>query len=306
MVDRNWTSRVTAAAASTAHARLVGAVDWGATVARDVAGHVGDAVSAVPDLVTRIEGPTLPLREPWGIGLGQVLSGHPALPESLRGVVGRLDHFGRLQISPTAINFDGDTVRWEKVEEVRFASVLEVITSRALDHEAARLASLLPPVPGRGWLVRQAVGILVALCLAVAGPERDDDVAVDGGPADDGAVGIPVSLTYRGLARRKELTPGVFAALVAAATPSISEAIAAVARERGITVTVASVTRARQQALALRRMAGAVSSRFGRPDEPLPIEGPDGLDDPEGGPVEGHHALEGPDACERPDDGPVE
>jgi hypothetical protein len=272
MVDRNWTKRVTQAAASTARDRMLDTVNRGAILAKGVGGAVGDAAAAVPELITHIEGPRLPLLESWDIGLGQILSGHPGLPENLRGAVGHLDRLGRLRISPDAISFDGDQVRWERVDEIRFGPVLDVITSAALQHEARRLTSLLPPVPGRKWLVQQALGSLVALCLAAAGPVIDDP-GTDGEPDDGAAPGIPVSVTYRGLARRKELTPGVFAALVAASTPSISEAIAAIARERGIRVTVAPVPRSRTQALALRRMAGAVSSRIGRRDEPLAIEG---------------------------------
>jgi hypothetical protein len=274
MADRNWANRAAHAAASTARARVRGAVERGATLARGVAGTVGDAAGAVPDLITAIDGPRLPLCDAWGIGLGSVLSTHPGLPENLRGIVGQLDRLGRLEISPTAIGFDGESARWEKVEEVRFASVMDVITSRALEHEAERLTSLLPPVPGRKWLVRQALGVLVALCVAIAGPEYDD-VMVDGESGDAFALGVPVSVSYRGVVRRKELTPGVFATLVAAATPSVSEAIAAVARERGITVIVASASRSRKQALAMRRMAQTVFNQFGPMDEPPALESAD-------------------------------
>src|SRR5947207_12515318 len=120
MVDRNWTKRVTQAAASTARDRLLGTADRGATLAKGVGGAVGQAADGVRDLITNIERPRVPLLETWGIGLGQILSCRAGLAESLRGAVGRLDRFGRLEISSDAISFDGDEVRWEKVDEIKF------------------------------------------------------------------------------------------------------------------------------------------------------------------------------------------
>jgi len=274
MVDRNWTKRV-AKTASSARERVHDTVNRGATLARGVGGAVGDAAAAVPELIRSIEGPRLPLRERWGVGLGQVLNGHPGLPENLRGVVSHLDRLGHVQISPDAIGFDGGEVRWEKVEEIRFGPALDLLTSQALQHEAERLTSLLPPVPGRKWLVQQAVGVLAALCLAVAGPEADADPETGGEPDNALAAGIPVSVAYRSLARRKDLTPGIFAALVAASTPGISEAIVAIAQERGIKVTIAPAARSRAQALAMRRMAAAVADRLGRKDGPLAVDSGD-------------------------------
>lgn len=271
MVDRNWTKHVTHVAASTARDRVLGTLNRGATLAKGVGGAVGETAAGLPELIKSIEGPRLPLLETWSIGLGQVLSGHPGLPKNLRGAVGHLDSLGRLEISPDSISFDGDEVRWEKVDEIRFGPVLEVVTSRALQHEAKRLTALFPPVPGRRWLVRQAIGALVALCLAAAGPATDEDPERVGEPDESAAQGIPVSIAYRGYARRKELSPGVFAALVAASTPSISAALAAIAQERGIKVTLAPVPRFRAQALALRRTAISLSSRIGHEDQPLAL-----------------------------------
>jgi hypothetical protein len=77
MVDRNWTKRVTRAAASTARDRVHDTVNRGAILAKNLSGAVGDAAAAVPELITKIEGPRLPLLETWNIGLGQILSLDP-------------------------------------------------------------------------------------------------------------------------------------------------------------------------------------------------------------------------------------
>jgi hypothetical protein len=60
--------------------------------------------------------------------------------------------------------------------------------------------------------------------------------------------------------------------LIAATTPSVSEAIAATARERGIKVTIAPPSRSHRQAIAMRRLVDSVSSRFGPGDELPAIE----------------------------------
>jgi hypothetical protein len=261
MVDRNWTKRVTQAATSTARDRILDAVNHGAALAGGIGSAVGDAAASASELITNIEGPLVPLRQPWGSGLGQILGTHPALPDNLRSTVNRLDRLGRIRMSPEMIGFDGEDVRWERVDEIAFGPVQDVITSHALQHEARRLTTLLPPVPGRKWLVRQALQILVGLCRAVADRSVDDSES-------EGAPSIPVSVTYRGsLGRRKELTPGVFAALVAASAPTFSEAVMMIAAERGIRITVAPVPRSRAQATAIRKMANAMSRRLTRADE---------------------------------------
>jgi hypothetical protein len=275
MVDGRWTSIIAAASGARGHVRdTIGRVAEGA---RDVGDGAGNVATGLAELVARIEGPVLPLREIWSVGLGQLLADHPKLPDQLRGVVGHLDRLGQLQLSPTMISFDGHVAGWDKVEEITFGPPMDVITSHALQHEVGRLTALLPPVPGRAWLVRQAVGVLVALCLAVAERATTDE-SPDAGDGDrDTVPGIPVSVTYGGLVRRKDLTPGVFAALVAASTPTFSEAITLMARDRGIRVTVAPPSRSRRQAIVLRQLADSMVGRFGRGDEPPAIESADSV-----------------------------
>ncbi len=276
MADGKWKNRVAAASAARGHAR--DAMSRGAQVAKDLGGTVRQGTTTVSELVAGIEGPRVPLEGSWGVGLGRVLSGHPMLSDGLRRIVGHLDRFGQIGLSPTAINIDGQEVRWEKIDEITFAAPADVITSHALQIEVKRLKSLLPPVPGRAWLVGQVVGVMVALCLAVAGP------TTEGSPDDDDevSIGVPVSVTYGGLVRNKQLTSGVFAALIAASRPTVSEAITLIAQERGIKVTVAPPSRSQRQAVAMRRIADSMASRFAPTDDLLAIgdaETVEGADD---------------------------
>ena len=274
MPDGNWKNRIAAASAARGHVR--DAMSRGAQVAKDLGGTVRQSTSTVSELVAGIEGPPVPLGISWGVGLGQVLSGHPKLSDGLRRLVGHLDRFGQIGLSPSAINFDGEEVRWEKVDEIIFAAPSDVITSHALQMEVKRLKSLLPPVPGRAWLVGQVVGVMAALCLAVAGPTEtstDDD--------DEVSIGVPVSVMYGGLMRRKQLTPGVFAALIAASRPTVSEAITRIAQERGIKVTAAPPSRSHRQAVAMRGLAASITSRFTPSDDLLAIEDAETVGDDE-------------------------
>ena len=248
------------AKALTATSRMRDAVARSAGRAKLVGGAIGDTASAVPEMIAAIKGPELPLRETWSVGIGQVLSGHPQLPAKLRGLALSLDRLGHLQISPDAIGFDGEEVPWKKIKGITFGPAMDVVTSRSLQHEVGRLTRRLPPVPGRDWLVRRAVEFLVALCYAAAGKDDADANA----PGADAAIGVPMSITYGGALRSRDLAPGVFAALVAASVPAVSEAIASTARERGITMTIAPQSRSREQAIAMRKLADSLADRLGR------------------------------------------
>jgi hypothetical protein len=280
MGEKRWTERAARAQEATSDAamRVRGFASRSATRAaaraRGVGGAIGGVAATVPELIASIEGPEVPLREAWSVGLGQVLSGHPKLPDILHGVALNLDRLGHLQISPDAISFDGEAVPWEEINEIKFGPALDVVTSHALQNEVGRLTARLPQLPGRDWLVRQAIEVLVALCLAAAGAAHEEDPAgrsVDA-VGDGVPSGVPVMITYGGPVRHKELTPGVFVALIAASIPSVSRAILSLAHARGIKVTVAPPSRSRKQAIVMRKIAGSLSGRLGRGGERRAIE----------------------------------
>lgn len=260
-----------AAAKTVAHAGTAG---------QTVVAHAGaagqtvkDAAATVAGLVGDIEGPSIPQQGPWSVGVGQILRRHPQLPPKLGGVVGGLDRLGFLAISAEAITFDRETVNWDSIEEIRFGLAADVLTSQALQTEVRRLTSLLPPVPGRAWLVRRIIELLGAFCLAAASRAGDDDE-----PDHQDTLGVPVGIVYRRRLRRGELTPGVFVALAAASVPTIVPAITAMASEHGITVTMAPRSRSRRQAEAIRRVAGALAERLARSQDTPEIESADSHD----------------------------
>jgi hypothetical protein len=271
MAENRWSKRIPQSAVSKV-AQVRDAVGHGAEIAAQRAGAVSDSVrragATIPELVSEIEGPELPLHGEWSTGLGRILSQHPSMPGGLRGTVAHLDRLGQIRISPEAVGFDGEQVRWSDVSEIKFGPLVDVVTSQALDHEIRRITALLPPVPGRSWLVRQAADLLVALCLAAAGSY----VEADPSDKDEDQPGIPVAITYRKRLRTRDMTPGLFVALVAASAPTISQAITSIARERGVAISNTPPSRARRQALALREIAGRLSGLMSRPETQLMIE----------------------------------
>jgi len=291
MGEKRWTGRAARAqeAASNATSRMRGAVSQGAARtaarARGVGGAIGGMAATVPQLIADIEGPTVPLQEAWSVGLGQILSTHPRLWDGLRSGAVSLDRLGYLEISPDAISFDHNAVAWDEITEIKFGPAVDVVTSHALHNEIGRLTARLPPMPGRDWLVRQAVEVLVALCLATVGTVPDEDADTTSGAVGDRTpMGVPVMITYGSAVRPSKLVPGVFVALIAASIPSVSQAIAQIARERGIKVTFAPPSRSRQHAITMRKVAGSLSGRLRHGSEPQALEGgtgrkPTDLDD---------------------------
>jgi hypothetical protein len=242
MPEKSWLGR----AADKATAHVQSAVQHGVAAA-------GDAAASVTALVTQIEDPPTPLVEAWQVGIGELLADHPRLPGPLGSVVRSLDKLGQVLISPVALGFDCETVAWDKVVEIRFGPLIEVATSTALHHEVDRIARRLPPVPGQ-WLLRQAIDLLVAVVRAAAGAVPDEAQA---------RIGIPVTIVHGGRFHRREMGVGVFGALILGAHPVASEAVAAIARERGITVTTAPWSRSGLRALAIRQLVGSMYERAG-------------------------------------------
>ncbi|MBM0255995.1 hypothetical protein [Micromonospora sp. 4G55] len=220
-----------------------------------------------------VDGPALPLQETWAVGLGDLLRDHPEFPGMPGIAVGYLNKLGSLAISSKSISFDGTEVPWNKIEEIEFGSASELLISRALEHEIERLTDQLPPMPGRAWLVRQAVDVLIALCSSADVPDGNTRLR-SAGMVGETSVGVPVKIAFRAgrLRGSRKLTPGMFVTLVAALVPNTSAAISAIARERGVKITASPPLRYREQAVAIRQVAGAVAERLRRGNQPHSIE----------------------------------
>ena len=196
--------------------------------------------------------PAVPLREPWHAGLGGLVGAHPRVPAGVRRLLGVLDRFGQITLELESFDLDGERVRWNDVTHVRLAPVVEVVSAEVLHHEIGRLTSMLPPVPGRKWLVRQATDVLVGLCFASAATVRgrgSDHPDPDG----DGRV-IPAVVVVRTRTGHKDVTPSLFSALVCAAVPGVTEALITAANAHGAAIGRAAPSPGRQHAQSLRAL----------------------------------------------------
>ncbi|MCK0173607.1 MULTISPECIES: hypothetical protein [Mycobacteriaceae] len=157
------------------------------------------------------------------IGVGDTLARLVPGPEVLDEALRLLNRFGGVTISDEAVEYDGDSVDWEDVKEIRTHALLGYLFSGALEQQVGRLP--LPWFPFRGLLVETAAQVALTTLVAATGP-------VLGGTRN---VRIPSDVRYRGLLRDRELSPGVLAALLLA-LPSVQQEVVSAAERHGVAV----------------------------------------------------------------------
>jgi hypothetical protein len=178
----------------------------------------------VEALLKRMRPPPGPITERWALGIGDIVADTAHLPKWLRGAVGFLNRFGGLAISPEALEFDGDDVKWSKVTEIDTRNLVEYLLSGAVEKQVDRLP--VPWFPGRARLLGLASAAVLTLLMATARQQIEDHADVR----------IPAEVHYRGLIRRdKVLSPGVLSTLILA-DPRVSECVIATAEANGVTV----------------------------------------------------------------------
>jgi hypothetical protein len=199
--------------------------------------------------------PTLPLAEPWKLSIGGIVAAHPKAPRLTGRLLGPLDRFGAIEIGPDEIGFDGDTVAWDKVTEVRTRSGAELAVGALWDFAIDDLRSRLPPVPGRKWAVTKVLQVLLAMTV-------DLDKQAEG---EDGPQHVACEIIHRGrIQRNKKTTTGVFSALALCALPQVGEALASAAGERGIPVVPAKPyehVSANERVARMRRQRAALAAK---------------------------------------------
>jgi hypothetical protein len=160
----------------------------------------------------------------WALGIGDLVADHSLTPDKLRGLVRRLNYFGGVAIREDAVEFDGDTVEWADVDEVRTRSLIEYMFTGGLDSQIDKL-----PVP---WFPfrRKVLGAIsrAALTLLLAAAKQQ----LEGGAMD---IRIPAEVHYRGMLFSRELAPGMLAALILA-DPAVRACFEATAQAHGVTV----------------------------------------------------------------------
>lgn len=214
-----------------------------------------DDVSWLQSLLVRRRPPRGPASGRWALGIGDMVADHSLTPGWLRGVARKLNYFGGVAISEDAVEFDGDTVEWADVEEVRTRSLLEYLFTGGMDHQIDKL-----PVP---WFPfrRKVLGAIsrAALTLLLAAAKQQ----LEGGALE---IRIPAEVRYNGLVRTRELTPGMLAAVVLA-DPAVRACFEATAQAHSVTVCPAEddvMQDADERAEQIKSMLASVQAKVDR------------------------------------------
>ncbi|WP_344833602.1 hypothetical protein [Actinocorallia longicatena] len=186
----------------------------------------------------------------WKLSVGGIIGRHPKTPGTVRKLLGLLDDFGAVEIGPDEIGFDGTTVAWDRVIEIRRHSTADLLPDVVMDREVDRIRDFLPPVPGRKWVVTRATETLLTLVMAARGAGGGDSV-------------IPCEIVYRNrLGRTAELPAGLFAATILTLMPAASETLMSTAHQRGIPIImVASTSPKADRAERLRKASARLADR---------------------------------------------
>lgn len=250
MSDKGWIGRVAGKATSRA---------------REQAGAAAETLALrVPEVIDGIGAPQVPLQAEWGIGFGRFAADLIRVPDRLRPLTRRLDGVGAIALSPSAVSIDGTAAAWKDVTEITFGTVPDAFTANLADDLAERLTALLPRIPGRGWLVRQAIDTVMAIGLVIQG-------RTPGGP-EDGPAHVLMSVSYRGRFGKKELTPGLFALQISSLMPAVAAAAVELATRHGVKVVVRPASRSASRADTMRELVGRLKARADQTPEVEPEE----------------------------------
>lgn len=176
----------------------------------------------------RVAGPTTcPPSEPWEVSVVQLLKSSMDVPVVAAKALGLLDRFGALRLSDEGVGFDNNDVDWAKITSVTCRRLTVVLTESGLEHEADRLRKLLPPLPGRKWVVDRCAQTLGGLA-------RD---ALDRTVGERAQLSVVSGISYRrSLGRSKEMTAGLAVCAILGLVPSANDCILSTARRHGATV----------------------------------------------------------------------
>jgi hypothetical protein len=193
---------------------------------------VRKAVPVGATLFASVPRPSPRLTEPWRVSIATLVSSHPKVPSLVaRRLLRRMDRFASVTIGPTGLGFDDKTIRWSRILEIRaYPAANHIPPTVVVDRESDRLREMLPPIPGRRWIVgKLAGGAMTVLTAFVPHPS----------PSTQAVSLLPCEIVYRNVfGRRCSLSAGLFAATVLALIPEACDSMLAMTADRGIPVRI--------------------------------------------------------------------
>jgi hypothetical protein len=178
-------------------------------------------------ILESIRPPAVPVEGTWSISLSSVINHVFSVPGLAVRALSALDRFGSMRLSATSIGFDSDDVDWSAVTQISTTRLADVLTDQALEREADRLKVLIPPLPGRKWILGKATAVLGGVSSAVL--ERVGHEALERPVVSE--------IAFKGrLGRRRSMSPGLLATALMGAYPTLMENITQIADRAGATV----------------------------------------------------------------------
>ncbi|MFF5126777.1 hypothetical protein ACFY41_07515 [Streptomyces syringium] len=231
------------------------AVQRGADAGRAGTNASGDWVLSV---LRSLPAPAAPTHEPWEFSLGALICRHPRVPAITAKALRPLDGIGALRFGPESVGFDGEDIPWSKVVGLQLHDAFSAMTTEALDAEIDRIRDLLPPLPGRKWVVTKVVEGLASVMLAAleqAAEQRLETVAV------------ACEITYRGaFGKQKTLRANMFTTALLAQQAEVMHSLVLTAQAHGVPVLPAAAppvgTRTAERVRALRDRTDAVAAQL--------------------------------------------
>ncbi|MGY1802962.1 hypothetical protein ACI78T_06750 [Blastococcus sp. SYSU D00922] len=169
--------------------------------------------------------PAAPATSHWELSVSALVSASGQVNPVARRALAVLDRFGRVAVGPLGIGLDDEDIPWSAVTALHTAPVSQVLTESALDRELERLLRVLPPLPGRSWVLERVGSVLGGL-LGRALPT-------------DGALGAEVVTgadSRRRLGRTSTTSLGFVGTLLLAALPQVDLSFRATAASHGVNV----------------------------------------------------------------------
>jgi hypothetical protein len=210
----------------------------------------------VEELLRRLPLPSTPVTEDWQWSLSKLITAGAKPPTGTGLLLRQLDRFGTIDIGPEEVGFDGDTAKWGKVKAVRTRTIDGIVEKLSTDIFSEGIETLLPPVPGRGWVAEKATSAVFTLWALVAELAIKDPEA--------GRRQVVCEIEYKGWIRTKEAALGFFTGPVMALLPDLDQVFHDEAGRHGVLVEAApstSIENAERRAAWLREKHAAILAK---------------------------------------------
>lgn len=185
----------------------------------------------VTDTLDSWEVPAAPLTEPFRLSVGGIIERAWTVPRGVGRMLRLLDRLGAIEVGPDTVGFNGETVPWAKVKEIRARRTTDILLTSGVESVTDLVSGALPPLPGRSWLADKAADVLLALALSTVSAvefqkEKEELDAFDEAAEEAGFGALPCEITYgRRFWRTGEVDSGFGAALFMAVRPDIRDLV---------------------------------------------------------------------------------